>query len=126
MTLSLYPEIYAVCRLDVGSAVPSWAFEGRFSSVSQTEDELSIVCETKHVPEAIKGDKDWRAFKLHGPFAFDEVGVVASLATPLAEQKIGIFVISTYDTDYLLVKEHQLEETLAVLKKEHEIKEINE
>lgn len=127
MTLTLYPETFAVCQLSKKSSLPEWAQSGRFFSISKTEDELSVVCETALVPEGTKGDLDWRAFKLHGPFAFDEIGVVASLTVPLAKAKIGVFVISTYDTDYLLVKEANLQKTLRVLKgNRHEVLELKE
>ncbi len=124
MTLTLYPETFAVCQLSKKASLPDWALSGRFFSISKTEDELSVVCETSLVPEGTKGDLDWRAFKLHGPFAFNEIGIVASLTVPLAKAKIGVFVISTYNTDYLLVKEENVKKTLRVLRSnQHEVLE---
>lgn len=124
MTLTLYQEDYAICQLSSDSKVPAWAFEGRFYSISKTDDELSVVCGAAFVPNAIKAEKGWRTFKLHGPFAFDEVGVIASLTVPLAQANLGVFVVSTFDTDYLLIKAAQLTSVLEVLKTEqHKILE---
>lgn len=124
MTLTLYPEDFVVCQLPASEPVLPSMFEGRFASVSKTEDELSVVCDERFAPASAKVDKGWRAFKLHGPFAFDEIGIVASLAVPLAEAEVGIFVISTFDTDYLLVKTDQLYTVLLVLRdKGHSILE---
>ena len=125
MTLTLYPEDFVVCQLSASEPIVPSMLEGRFASVSKTEDELSVVCDERFAPAKAKLDKGWRAFKLHGPFAFDEIGIVASLAVPLAEAEVGIFVISTFDTDYLLVKTDQLYTVLLVLRdKGHTILEV--
>lgn len=102
------PGEYAVVRLESDSRIPDWALStGAFGSVSRTDDELSIVCLSSQVPDGMKAERDWRCLKLHGPFAFNEVGVLSSIAKPLAEAGVGIFAISTFDTDYVLVKHHQ-------------------
>ena len=124
MTLTLYPEDYAVCQLAASAAVPDWANDGRFNSISKTEDELSIVCESTLIKGDIRAEKGWRTFKLHGPFAFDELGIIASLTTPLAKAGVGVFVISTFNTDYLMVKAAQLQETLMVLENHHNVKKL--
>lgn len=74
----------------------------------RTADELSIVCAEERVPSNVQAERGWRAFKLEGPVPFTTVGVISSLTTPLATQGIGVFVLSTFDTDYLLVKETNL------------------
>ena len=76
-----------------------------------------MVCAAQHVPERIRGEIRWRAFKVHGPFALSEIGVLASLATPLADAQISIFVISTLDTDYLLVNAQQLRTAVDALQR---------
>ncbi|MFK7942807.1 MAG: ACT domain-containing protein [Paracoccaceae bacterium] len=81
--------------------------------MSRTEDELSIVAPEGDVAGMDTIDGGWNCFKLHGPFAFDEVGIVAGLSKSLAERKIGIFVISTYDTDYILVKQENAADAAA-------------
>jgi len=103
-TLTLLPDTYAICRLDGHAAIPSWASTGTFSSITRTSDELSIVCLQSLVPDGIRCERDWRCFKLAGPIPFSTVGVLASLVQPLAEAGIGVFAVSTFDTDYVLVK----------------------
>ena len=113
---SLLPQTYAVARLPADAPVPAGVLEAPgFVSVSRTADELSIVCPQEAAPPAPKVDGGWRALKLHGPFAFDEVGVLAALLVPLAEARIGIFAVSTFDTDYLLVRAEALATAQAVL-----------
>lgn len=72
--------------------------------MSRTEDELSVVCREDRVPPGLRTDGGWSAFKLEGPFAFDETGILLSVIEPLSANGIGIFAVSTFDTDYLLVK----------------------
>jgi hypothetical protein len=115
LDLSVLPGSYSVCRLDSGAGVPEWAMAGDFFSVTRTADELSVVCEQSAVPQGVPCERDWRCLKVLGPLDFGLRGVLASLAGPLSGAKIGIFVISTYDTDYLMVKAADLERTTAVL-----------
>jgi len=104
-TLALTLETWrlAVCRLEPAAAVPAWALSGAFHAVVRTPLELSIVCDEAAVPEGVRAEKGWRCFSLEGPIPFETTGVLAALAKPLADAGIGIFVVSTFDTDYLLV-----------------------
>ena len=112
----------SVCRLRAGSEVPKWATTGGFFSVTRTRDELSVVCPGEEVPEGVRSEGGWRALGLEGPFEFSEVGVLASVAAPLAEAGVGIFAVSTFDTDYVLVKEEQLRSAVAALRgRGHEV-----
>src|SRR5206468_8549222 len=86
-----------------------------FVSVTRTPDELSIVCPDEAVPPDVEVESGWRALKVPGPIPFDQVGVLAALATPLAAAGISTFAVSTYDTDYVLVREPDLERALAAL-----------
>lgn len=95
---------YAICRLDAVSEFPDWADGDGFVSISRTEDELSVVCLQARVPAGVRQDGDWSCFKFVGPFAFGETGIVLSVIRPLSENGIGIFVVSTFDGDHLLVK----------------------
>ena len=115
LTLSVLEDSYAICKLSPGERTPGWAERGQFWSVTRTRDELSIVCAAADIPEAVGSDKGWRCLKVHGPLDFSLTGVLASLARPLAEAGVSVFVISTYETDYLLVKEERLVRALAVL-----------
>jgi len=115
-TLSILPEKLAICHLDRKSSIPAWATDNvNFSSISKTPSELSIVCSQEKIPGGILAEKDWRAFRVDGSLGFVSTGVVASFANPLAEAKISIFYISTYETDYLLVKEENLEKAKEIL-----------
>lgn len=104
LELTLEPWTLAVCRLDPASPLPEWATRGAFHAVVRTPSELSIVCAAEDVPAGVRAEKGWRCFALRGPIAFEETGVLASLADPLAAAGIGIFALSTFDTDYVLVK----------------------
>ena len=106
MQLTRLPGDYAVARAGPATPVPSGFLEGAgFLTVSRTEDELSLVGPSDQIEGMDKVEAGWACFKVHGPFAFDETGIVAELSRILAEGEIGIFVISTYDTDYILVKQ---------------------
>jgi hypothetical protein len=117
MNLTVLPERLAVCRLAASARVPSWALElhEAFSSITRTPDELSIVCPEEAVPPEVEVEGGWRALKVPGPIAFDQIGVLAGIAAPLAAAGVSIFALSTYDTDYVLVPERDLERALAAL-----------
>lgn len=115
-TLTLLPDTFAICRLDAGAAVPAWATTGNFFSITRTTEELSIVCLQSLVPDGVRCERDWRCFKLAGPIPFTAVGVLASLVQPLAEAGISLFAVSTFDTDYLLVKAADLQRAVAAFR----------
>jgi hypothetical protein len=103
--LRLLPGTYVVCRLDAHASIPDWAAGGEFVSVTRTADELSIVCEQSLVPPGVRCEPGWRCYQLEGPIPFTEVGVLKAVLEPLAAVQIGVFAISTFDTDCVLVKE---------------------
>jgi hypothetical protein len=100
---------FAVCRLAPDSAIPAWATEPGFFSITRTANELSIVCEGKRVPVGVQAELDWATIQLQGPFPFEMTGVLAAILNPLATEGIGIFAISTFDTDYVLVKAERVQ-----------------
>jgi hypothetical protein len=114
--LTVLPGAFAIVRLAADTPLPRWAARGEFFSVTRTSDELSVVCLADQVPSGIASETGWRALKVTGPFALSEIGVLAALAAPLAEAKVSLFAISTFDTDYLLVSEKQLNAAIAALK----------
>ena len=116
LRLVVLPDLYAVCRLDKEAAVPSWASSGEFCSVTRTADELSVVCRECLVLRNVRCDRGWRCFRVAGTMDFPMVGVVSSLATPLAQAGLSVFVVSTFDTDYLLVKETEIDTATAALR----------
>jgi hypothetical protein len=102
-TLTLLYGAYAVCRLEPDAASPDWVRNVGLSSITRTTKELSIVSLEAMAPADIKCERDWRCLEVAGPIPFSEVGVVAGLTQPLAAGGISVFVVSTYDTDYILV-----------------------
>jgi hypothetical protein len=102
---SLVAGRFAVCRLAAKVPTPEWARDGAFHCATRTADELSIVCSAESVPTGAQVNAPWTCFKIAGPIPFEEVGVLAAFVNPLAESGIPIFAISTFDTDYVLVKE---------------------
>src|SRR5512134_2531327 len=108
LALTILPETFAICRLNVDDAVPEWAMIGEFVSITHTSDELSIVCVAENVPLDVKADRGWRGLKVERPLDLALTGILASLANPLAKAQINLFAISTFETDYLLVTEYNL------------------
>ena len=106
---------YGVARLSFSAPIPAWAGGGGFVSISRTDDELSIVCLQDRIPQEVQTDGGWSCFKFQGPFAFDETGVVLSVIEPLSTNGIGIFVVSTFDGNHLLVKSSDLEQARNLL-----------
>lgn len=115
LQFDLLPERFVVARLDADAEVPSWAHGGSFSSVTRTLQELSIVCQDVHVPPVVQAERDLRCLAVRGPLSFSQTGILASFAGPLARAGVSIFVISTFDTDYLLVADQHLALTLDTL-----------
>ncbi|WP_047865944.1 ACT domain-containing protein [Rubrobacter aplysinae] len=120
LTLSALDEGFAVCRLDGASRVPEWVLSLDFFSVTRTPQELSIVApeeafERARLPAGAKVEGGWACLAVAGPLDFSLVGVLAGLTDALAAAGVSVFAISTYDTDYLLVKEQELARAMEAL-----------
>lgn len=116
MRLIVMSDKLAVCRLLPTEEVPSWVWRNKsLVAVTCTTDELSVVCASENVPDDVQSERNWRAMKVQGPLDFSLTGILASLVGPLAEAGIAIFALSTYDTDYILVKEEKLQQAVMVL-----------
>ncbi len=116
-SFSILPQNFAIAQLDPNADLPSTVLASPgFISITRTADELSIVCAEDVAVGLARVDNAWRAIKVQGPFAFDQTGVLASFLDPLAVAAIGIFAVSTFDTDYILVKSANLEVAVAALK----------
>lgn len=110
--------LLAICRLPAGAALPEWAGRvHRFLTVSRTPEELSITADAEVVPPEAHCARGWRALRVQGPLGLELVGVLAAVAAPLAQAGISIFAISTYDTDYVLVKAGDLARAVAALER---------
>ena len=95
--------------------MPRWAQEGEMWALMHTSDELSVVCLEALVPQDIRTDGGWRVLKVLGPLDFSLVGILADLSRVLAEAEVSVFAISTFDTDYILIKQDRLETATAAL-----------
>jgi hypothetical protein len=116
MRLEVLPGEFTIVRLDASAALPGWIEPAaEFLSITRTRDELSIVCESSRVPTDLPVERGWRCMKVDGPLDFSLTGVLASLAERLARAGIPIFVVSTFYTDYLLVKAVNVEAAIAAL-----------
>jgi len=115
MTLELLAGSYAVARLDAGERLPDWVGEGPFVSITRTDAELSVVCPQEAVPPAVQAEPGWRCLRVRGPLGFGMTGILAGLAGPLASSGVSIFVVSTYDTDYLMLQERDLDRGIDAL-----------
>ncbi len=115
LTLTLLPNRYAICKLSPTDGIPDWATGDDFVSISRTRDELSIVCPEQNVPPAVSSANGWRVLKCEGPLDYTLTGIMASLAEPLANAGVAIFPVATHDTDYVLIKEPQLDTAVHAL-----------
>lgn len=115
LTMKLLEGQYGVCRLDKNALFPEWANNGDFFSVTRTMDELSVVCPQENIPEGVKCERDWRILKIEGPLDFSLVGILAPISTILAKAGVSIFAVSTYDTDYILIKNKDIDKAMWVL-----------
>jgi hypothetical protein len=115
----------AVCRFAADAPPPPWLFhaEAEFYSLTRTPNELSVVCAEDDLPPSVdeRVESGWRAFAVEGPLPFSMTGVVSGLTSPLAAAGIPVFVVSTYDTDYLLVKAPDFERARAILARTFEV-----
>jgi uncharacterized protein len=118
LPLELLPDTLAVCRLASDAVVPSWAAGSQgFVTISRTREELSITTTQANVPPGVRCERDYRALRVRGPLPLDLIGILAAIADPLAAAGLSIFAISTFDTDYVLVKSRDLEAAVAALER---------
>lgn len=115
LTLAVLDNLYTVCRLAPEAEIPNWLPTTGFVSVTRTIEELSVVCRSDAVPDSLEAERDFQVLKIEGPLDFSLTGILLSVAGPLADAGISIFALSTYDTDYVLVRKNDLGNTLSVL-----------
>ncbi|MBR6402140.1 MAG: ACT domain-containing protein [Eubacterium sp.] len=113
MELKKLPYNLTVCKLDMDAEINQKA---DFYFVGKTDEELSLVCRTEDTPEkTLERDDGWKGFRIQGVLDFSLIGILSKLSGILAENQIGIFAVSTFNTDYILVKEENFEKALDVL-----------
>ena len=115
MRFKTQPGRFALCQLPAGAATPEWAFTGGFHSVTVTPGEVSIICDQRVVPQEVKQQRDYVLLEIEGPFDFNAIGILQSFLTPLAQARIPIFAISTYNTDFVLVQQEFEQSALEAL-----------
>ena len=115
LKITLLEESYSVCRLSPGAPFPAWTADSAFLSMTRTADELSIVCLQSSIPEGVRCEKDWRILKVEGPLDFSLIGIIARISAILAEAGISLFAVSTFDTDYILVRQNSIEQAIETL-----------
>lgn len=118
LTFTLLKEIVGVCRLEPNSKIPDWINNECFFSITKTYNELSIVCDENKIPLEVKCEREWRILKVEGQLDFSLIGILSKISTILANAGISIFAISTFDTDYILVKEKDLDKAVEALSKQ--------
>jgi len=113
MILQILPQNFTVCKLKDVSDID---FTKEFFFTAKTDEEISLVCETKHTPiNTTRREDGWKAFRIRGMLDFSLIGILSKISALLAENQIGIFAVSTYNTDYILVKEENFEKAMRAL-----------
>ncbi|ABX41885.1 ACT domain-containing protein [Lachnoclostridium phytofermentans] len=116
MELKVINQEFTVCKIDNINKIN---FLDEYCFLGKTEEEISLVCSTKFAPpETIERNDGWRAFRIEGILDFSLIGILSKLTTILAENHIGVFAVSTYNTDYILTKDVDFEKALNVLEKQ--------
>jgi uncharacterized protein len=119
IALRQLPGDYVVCKLGPKSPLPKWAEGEGFVSITRTIQALSIVCASERIPQPPPAEmqvaRGWRCFEFVGPFAFDETGVALAVIRPLSENDIGVFLVATFDTDYLLIQAKDVDKAKTAL-----------
>ena len=116
LSLAVLPDVLAICRVPSDTPFAEVPTEGRFWSATRTQDELSLVIPDDQVPKDWQAERGWRCLQVRGKLDFDVTGVLSALSAPLAFAGISIFVVSTFDTDYVLVREQDLDSACEVLR----------
>ena len=115
MNLSILPGRYAVSQLPANAALPAGCLDDPFASVTRTQEELSLVVPETQIQPSWTTETGWRIIQVAGPLDFSLVGILANLAATLAEAGVSIYALSTYNTDYILVKESDLDQARQAL-----------
>lgn len=113
MELKIIEQDFSICKLEDLSQID---YSDEFCFISKTDEELSLVCSTYLVPKnATECDNGWKAFRIQGVLDFSLIGILSRISTLLADNHIGIFAVSTFNTDYILTKEENFQKSIKVL-----------
>ena len=117
MKLKLLKPTYSICKLSPDNEVPSWALTSSTFFLSKTSDELSIICPATEIPSEVKVSNGWRCIRVDGDLEFDEIGVVTTVSSPIANKGISLFLVSTHDRDYVLIHKDDLDNAISEYEK---------
>ena len=113
MELKIINQGFSICKVEDLSQID---YSDEFCFLGKTDEELSLVCSTDLIPKnTIESDNGWKAFRIQGVLDFSLIGILSKISTLLANNKIGIFAVSTYNTDYILTKEENFEKSTMIL-----------
>ena len=115
LSLQILPDRMAVCRFEPTASLPDWIDVSGFCSITRSEEELTIVCRETRLAPGTTCESGWRCFRVQGVLDFSEIGIIFSITQPLAKSGVSVFVMSTFDTDYFLVKEKDLPKAIDAL-----------
>ena len=111
------PQVYAICSFPPDATFPDWPLSPSILSITKTAKEITLVCEQNHVPGECQKSENWKCITVEGRFDLDAVGVLASIAGPLAQNKISLYALSTYETDYVLIHAKNIDKAVLCLDK---------
>jgi len=116
MNLKLLCPEFSVCKFSPESKIPLWALESEYLFLSRTSDELSVFCPTIIIPSGVQSDGGWRCFRVDGDLEFEQIGVVSTVSTPLANAGISLFLVSTHDRDYVFIRQEKITKAIEIYK----------
>ena len=116
LTLSLLDGVFTIHQLSPDAEIPAPALNSSFFAITRTSDELTLVLPETVEIQSDRSNSGWACFKVKGPLEFSQVGILAGISTTLANAGVSIFALSTFDTDYILVKREQAQAVSDALK----------
>ena len=116
MQLRLLAEMFGIMKLTPPQVFPAWLNQAPVFFIARTEDEYSIMCPQEYIPNGVDYSADYRCLRVDGDLAFDAIGVVARVSKPLAEAGLSLFLMSTHDRDYVLVRQADLDTAITTYK----------
>ncbi len=116
LTFTQRTEEFSVCRAGPGAAIPEWLLSSSWYSITRSERELSIVCESTRIPAGARAEHGWAMLEVEGPIPFATTGVLGRIASLLAAAEISLFVLSTFDSDAVLVRRDVLDDVIRVFR----------
>ncbi len=115
LTLTLLEGAYSLVKLDPYAGIPTWAVRGEFWAVTRSGADVSVVCATDAIPDGVESTHGWRTLQLEGPISFAQTGILDSVVEPLSHAGISILAVSAYDTNFVLVRDEDIERATATL-----------